>query len=180
MITAAVAMMTLSMMASVRFEICKELSSDRPGKLAVCAGEEATRMVTALEARRTISIVVQPDAAKMPPAPKDEVTLAFTDATIGDENGCTLTFYKDAVTEIEIIAHEVCHCVADRKFLTPGGYARSVSDEEIVRMEAAAETCAGRLVEMTKDPSWGEGRGDVRRPRDARPPLTLKVLEVRK
>lgn len=168
-----VAVMALSMMASVPFEICKELHPDR---IAVCAKTEADRMTAAMETERRITVVVQPDAKKMPPAPEGEVTLAFTDATVGDENGCTLTFYKEAVTEIEIIAHEVCHCVADRKFLTPGGYDRSVTTTEVAQMESAAERCTARVVAMTKDPLWGE----TRRAKDVRPPLVMRASEVRK
>ena len=62
-----------------------------------------------------------------------------------DGHGCVLKIRQFLLRRPDIIAHETCHCVNDYPLLTPHGYNRSVTFDEVARMERAAKSCAEEL-----------------------------------
>jgi hypothetical protein len=61
-------------------------------------------------------------------------------------DGCVVRVRRAAVRRMDIIAHEVCHCVHDFPYLGTNSYDRRVTSAMIERMEREARTCEIGLV----------------------------------
>ena len=61
-------------------------------------------------------------------------------------SGCVVKMRRSALSRPDIIAHEVCHCVADYDLLTPFGYRAGVGRVRVVELEADAKSCERRVV----------------------------------
>jgi hypothetical protein len=59
--------------------------------------------------------------------------------------GCVLKMRRTVLSRPDIVAHEVCHCIADYELLTPWGYRADVGREKVVELEAAAKSCERKM-----------------------------------
>lgn len=55
--------------------------------------------------------------------------------------GCVLKLRRGVLSRPDIVAHEVCHCIADYELLTPWGYRAEVGKERARKLEADAKSC---------------------------------------
>lgn len=60
--------------------------------------------------------------------------------------GCRVMMKRAHLTRMDVLAHEACHCVRHWNHLTPRGWGREVTDQEIYRVyEPDARRCVNEL-----------------------------------
>jgi len=80
---------------------------------------------------------------------EDTAIEALDARTVKDKNGtgCVLKVRRSQIRILSVIAHEACHCVLDFPLLTEHGYDRTVTANEVRRMEMRARNCTDVLME---------------------------------